>query len=150
MNDSEKFVKDYTENLLTFFGLNVEVATQTNGTIINAAVPSTEMNGFLIGEHGNNLRAIQSLVRSALVNQNLEISRVSVDVADYKKQQAERLTEEALTWIEEVIKSGEPKSLQPMNPADRRTVHQAVTDADGVISESAGMGRERHVIIKVI
>jgi len=148
MNESEQFVKEFLENVLTFFSLNTEVDVSIDGEVIQASVPSTTMNGFLIGERGNNLRALQYITANALAAQGLEFHRVNVDVADYKKQRAERLAEEAQEWIKEVQTSGEPKHLTSMNPADRRTVHQAVAEADGVISESAGEGRERHVVIK--
>jgi spoIIIJ-associated protein len=146
--ESIQYAKKYLEDLLSFFGLNIEVyATTTDGEVIELSVPSTHLSGFLIGQRGDTLRAMQFMVASALKNNNYEIQRVSVDVADYKKQRASRLAEQAESWIKQVKDSGQPLDLKPMNAVDRRTVHQAAADA-GLASESAGLGRERHIILK--
>jgi spoIIIJ-associated protein len=101
----------------------------------------------LIGQHGDTMRSLQYLVSMALKNGNFENTRVNVDVADYKKQRAERLRERAEEWMKQVQASGEPMSLEPMNAADRRVVHQQAADS-GVVSESAGDGRDRHIVLK--
>ncbi len=105
------------------------------------------MNGFLIGQHGDNMRSLQYLTSTALKNNGYEHSRVNVDVADYKKQRADRLREKAADWMKQVADSGEPMALEPMNAADRRVVHQLAAE-HGVLSESAGDGRERHIVLK--
>jgi spoIIIJ-associated protein len=93
------------------------------------------------------MRALQFVVMSALKNNNYEICRVNVDVADYKKNRAERVAKEAEEWVAKVKDSGEAMELKPMNAADRRTVHQVVADA-GLITESVGEARDRHIVIK--
>ena len=149
MNSAEHYVKQFIENILAFYGINLEVEVVTGDDIVNASVPSSEHNGFLIGERGANLRALQYLVRSALINQEFEVSRVTIDIADYKKQRNERLAEQVRGWIDQVKTSGTQLDLEPMNPADRRIVHQTVADDPGVTSESAGHGRDRHVVISL-
>ncbi len=150
MEESIQYAKQYLENLLSFFGLNVEVyATSSDNEVIELHVPSSHLNGFLIGQHGDTMRALQFVVMNALKNNNYEISRVNVDVADYKKNRAERVAKEAEGWVAQVKASGEPMSLKPMNAADRRTVHQVVGDA-GLVTESVGESRERHIVIKPV
>lgn len=142
------YAKKYLEDILSFFGLNIDVyATTEDNEVIELHVPSTHMNGFLIGQNGDNVRALQFTVSNALRNQNFALSRVNVDVADYKKNRANRLAEKASEWIAEVQKSGKEKPLEPMNAADRRTVHKVATEA-GLATESVGEGRDRHVILK--
>lgn len=151
-NDIEaaiQYAKKYLEDLLSFFGLNTDVyATSEDGEVIELNIPSTHMNGFLIGQHGDTTRSLQFLVSNALKNQNYAYSRVNVDVADYKKQRAERLAETAEEWVKRVKDSGEPYELKPMNAADRRTVHRVASDA-GLVSESVGEGRDRHIVLKL-
>lgn len=150
MNDSLDeavlFAKKYLEDLLSFFGLNTDIYATTDDVVIQLSVPSTHLNGFLIGQRGDTMRSLQHLVSSALKNNNYEHSRVSVDIADYKKQRADRLREKAEGWIKQVQASGEPKALQPMNAADRRVVHQLAVEY-GLGSESVGEGRERHIVL---
>ncbi|MCA9334319.1 single-stranded DNA-binding protein, partial [Candidatus Saccharibacteria bacterium] len=78
---------------------------------------------------------------------NKEFTRVSVDIADYKKQRADRLAEKVEGWVAKVKSSGEDYTLKPMNSADRRIVHK-VADEAGLRTESVGEGRDRHVVIK--
>jgi spoIIIJ-associated protein len=101
----------------------------------------------LIGQHGDTMRSLQFIVSSALKNQGYQYSRVNVDVADYKKQRADRLSEKAEDWIKRVQESGEPMDLRPMNAADRRIIHKLADEA-GLSTESVGEGRDRYVILK--
>lgn len=90
---------------------------------------------------------MQFLVSSALKNQNYAVTRVNVDVAEYKKQRADRLAATAEEWVKQVQESGEPYEVRPMNAADRRVVHKVAADA-GLSSESVGEGRDRHIVLK--
>ncbi len=150
MEESLQYAKKYLEDILSFFGLNTDVyATTEDHEVIELNVPSTQLNGFLIGQRGDTVRALQYIVSNALKNNGFEVSRVNVDVADYKKQQAERLAERAQEWIKKVQETGEVMHLQAMNAADRRTVHKVVSEA-GLATESEGEGRDRHVVLKPV
>jgi spoIIIJ-associated protein len=143
------YAKKYIEDLLSFFGLNTDVyATSEDEEVIELNIPSTHMNGFFIGQHGDTMRSLQFVVSNALKNQGYVFTRVNVDVADYKKQRADRLAEVAEEWIKKVKDTGEPYECKPMNAADRRTVHRVASDA-GLISESVGEGRDRHIVLKI-
>lgn len=147
MEEAIAYAKKYLEDLLSFFGLNTDVHATSEDDMIELNIPSTHMNGFLIGQRGETVRAIQFLVSSALKNQKYEMTRVNVDVAEYKKQRAERLAETAQEWIKKVQQSSEPYELRPMNGADRRVVHKVAAEA-GLLSESVGEGRDRHIVLK--
>ena len=147
MDDSVVFAKKYLEDLLSFFGLNAEIEAIHDGDVIELNVPTSHLNGFLIGERGETLRSLQFLVSSSLRNSGHTVSRVNVDVAEYKKQRADQLKLRALEWVVQVKESGEIKHVHPMNAADRRTVHQ-VAQEQGIISESDGEGRDRHIVLK--
>lgn len=148
VEEAIQYAKKYLEDLLSFFGLNTDIyATTEDGEVIELHVPSTHLNGFLIGQRGDTMRSLQFIVATALKNNGHEPSRVNVDIADYKKARADRLAEEAAEWVKEVQDSGKEKALQPMNPADRRVVHKVATEA-GLETESVGEGRDRHVVLK--
>lgn len=148
--ESIDYAKDYLENMLSFFGLNIDVFASADEDVIELSVPSTHLNGFLIGNRGETLRALQFMVSTALRNNDHELNRVNVDIADYKKNRRERLAAEAEEWISDVVESGEPKDLKPMNAADRRVVHQVAGDDSRVETESVGEGRDRHIVIKPV
>lgn len=147
MEDAIQYAKKYLEDLISFFGLNIDVHATSEDDVIELSVPSSHLNGFLIGQRGENMRALQFLVSNALKNNNYEYSRVNVDIADYKKQRAQRLRAKAEAWVREVKETGQPMDLEPMNAADRRTIHKLAQDS-GIASESAGEGRDRHVVLK--
>lgn len=148
MEESIQFAKQYLEDMLTFFGLNTEVkATNSEDEVIELHVPSTHLNGFLIGHKGETVHAMQFLVSNALKNKEHEITRVNIDVAEYKQQRANRLAKQAEEWIQEAKSGGEEKHLRPMNAADRRTVHKVASEA-GLTTESQGEGRDRHIVLK--
>lgn len=146
MEASIQYAKKYLEDILSFFGLNTDVHATSEDDVIELSVPSTHLNGFLIGQRGENMRALQFLVSNALKNQGYEVTRVNVDIADYKKQRADRLTGRAEEWMKKVQASGESMELKPMNAVDRRTVHK-LAQQYGIGSESVGEGRERRIIL---
>jgi len=147
MEEAIQYAKKYLEDTLSFFGLNTEVHATADDDVIQLSVPSTHLNGFLIGQHGDTVRALQFIVSNALKNQNYDTTRVNVDVADYKKQRADRLAEQAEVWLKKVQETGEAMELKPMNAADRRIVHKLADEA-GLTTESEGEGRDRHVVLK--
>lgn len=147
MEESILYAKKYLEDILSFFGLNTDVYATSDDEVIELNIPSTHLNGFLIGQRGDTMRSLQFLVSQALRQQGYEYVRVNVDVADYKKQRAERLAQTAEEWIKKVKDSGEDYELKPMNAADRRIVHKVASEA-GLTTESVGEGRDRRVVLK--
>jgi len=148
MEAAIQYAKKYLEDLLSFFGLNTDVHATSDDEVIQLNVPSTHLNGFLIGQRGENMRSLQYLVSTALKNNNHEYSRVNVDIAEYKKQRADRLRERAEDWVKHVRDSGEAMDLDPMNAADRRVVHQLAAEYN-LTSDSVGEGRDRHIVLKL-
>jgi spoIIIJ-associated protein len=147
MDEAITYAKKYLEDLLSFFGINLDVHASSDDEVIQLGVPSTHLNGFLIGQHGDNMRSLQYLVSTVLKNNGFEHSRVNVDIADYKKHRAERLTHTAEDWVKKVRDSGEPMDLKPMNAADRRVVHKLAAEY-GLASDSVGEGRDRHIVLR--
>lgn len=144
------FAIEYLENLLAFFGVNVlvEGKEEADDQVVTLNVPSTHLNGFLIGQKGENLRALQHLVNMSLRRNGYEDVAATVDVAGYKRQRNERLSRRVTKLAETVRDSGEPHELEPMSAYERRVVHKALGEVEGVTTESEGEGRARHIVIK--
>lgn len=145
-DESIEFAKKYLEDLLAFFGVNVEVEATLTGDIIELAVPSNDANSILIGRGAETLRAMQFMLSTTLRNHSSTIVRVNIDIADYKKQRAEKVTTQAREWIEEVRRTGD-SHVASLNAADRRVVHQVATEFDDIETFSEGEGRDRKIII---
>ncbi len=143
---SIEFARTYVADLLTFFGVNVEVTASVEDEVIELYVPSTELNSLLIGRNAETLRSLQYLVSTVLRNKNADLTRVNIDIADYKKLRAERLAKEARGWIEEVRRTG-TTYVADLNAADRRIVHQVATEYSDIKTFSEGEGRDRRLTI---
>ena len=148
-DESIRFAAKYLEDLLSFFGINVAVYSTIDDEVIQLSVPSTSLNSLLIGRNADNLRALQHIVSMALNAKNAEITRVNVDVANYKRQRADRIEEKAEGWIAKVRETGEPMTIN-LNAADRRVVHKLAQDYSDIETHSEGEGRERKLIISKI
>lgn len=148
-DESIRFATKYLEDLLSFFGINVAVDSTIDDEVIQLSIPSTSMNSLLIGKEAQNLRALQHIVSAALTCRDAEVTRVNVDVADYKRQRADRIAEQAEKWIREVRVTGNSKRLN-LNAADRRVVHKVAQDYSDIRTHSEGEGRERQLIMEKI
>lgn len=140
------YAKKYLEDLLSFFEVNVDVNARIEGDIIELSVPSTEHNSILIGRNAETLRSIQYAVSTVLRNKDAAVVRVNIDIADYKKQRAEKIAEQARGWMEKVRQTGD-SHVASLNAADRRVVHQVATEFEDIETFSEGEGRERKIII---
>ena len=148
-DESIRFATKYVEDLLSFFGINVAVYSTIEDDVIQLSVPSTSMNSLIIGKNANNLRALQHIVSMTLVARNAEVTRVNIDVADYKRQRADKIEHQAEQWIRQVRATGKERILD-LNAADRRVVHRFASDYSDIETFSTGEGRERrlHIVKK--
>jgi spoIIIJ-associated protein len=144
--DTLEFVKKYFEDTVAFLGLNLDIEVDVEDGIIIAVIPSSDQNSLLIGRGAENLRSLQYLLSTTLRNNGAELTRVNIDIAGYKKQHSEKMTEKAKGWIEEVRNSGEPKVLD-LNSADRWIVHNVAGEYSDITTHSEGEGRDRRLII---
>lgn len=148
MSDTEviSFTKQYIENIVAFFDVNIAVEVTIEGDIVVVRVPSSERNSLLIGRGAETLRSMQLVLAMALQAQGSPFTRVNLDIADYKKQHAEKIAEKARGWIEEVRHSGARKIVE-LNAADRWVVHHVASEYDDIETHSEGEGRERRLVI---
>lgn len=144
--ESLQHAKKYLEDILSFFGINATVDVSVRDDFIEMRVPSTSDNSILIGRNAETLRSLQYLVATMLRNSDAALTRVNVDIADYKQQRADKLEKQTREWVEEIRTSGDSKVLH-LNAADRRVVHGVVSEYSDMISVSEGEGRERKLII---
>jgi spoIIIJ-associated protein len=140
------FAKKYLEDLLTFFGANLEVDATCEEDVIELAVPTSDLNSLLIGRNAETLRSLQYIVSTVLRNKEASLTRVNIDIADYKKQRAERVAVQAREWIEEVRRSGD-SYVAMLNAADRRIVHHVASEYSDIRTFSEGEGRDRKITI---
>jgi len=144
--ESVEFAKKYLGDLVSFFGANVEIETSVEDDVIELTIPSSELNSILIGRGAETLRSLQYIVSTTLRNKEAALSRVNLDIADYKKQRAEKIAEQARDWIEQVRQTGD-SHVANLNAADRRIVHKVALEYSDIRTFSEGEGRDRRIII---
>lgn len=148
--ESIMFAKKYTEDLMSFFGLNVDVYATTEEDVIELSVPSSYISNILIGKKGDTLRSFQTLIRLTLIDKKAQLTRVNLDIADYKKRRYEKLEDKAEGWAKKVLETGQEIILDPMNPAERRVIHRVLADYSGLSTASEGVGLDRHIVLRKI
>ncbi len=146
--ESIAFAKKYVEDVISFFGANLDVRASVEDDVIQLSVPNTYLSNLMIGRNGETLRSLQTLTRSALIAKNGELERVNLDIADYKKRHNDKLEREAEGWAKKVRESGEEMHLRAMNPAERFVIHKVLSDYSDLSTESEGEGRERHIVLR--
>jgi spoIIIJ-associated protein len=109
--------------------------------------PEDDM-ALLIGRHGQTLEAIQELTRMIVGSRLEDRIRVIVDVEDYRKRQIARIQDHAREVAERVLRTGREEELEPMNPFERKLVHDAAAEVGGVDTSSRGEEPERYVVIR--
>lgn len=141
-----EFAKKYLEDILAFFDLNLEVEVAIEDDILVAKIPSSERNSLLIGRAADTLRSFQYLLSTTLANHQASTVRVNLDIADYKKQHAEKIAEKARSWIDEVRRTGNSRIVD-LGAADRWVVHNVAAEYSDIETHSEGEGRARRLVI---
>ena len=139
---------DLLEGLLDAMDLPGDLRISVQDSHAEVEVVGLE-EGVLIGRRGQTLDAVQELVRTAMQRRFERRSRVLVDVDGYRARRMEKLLERADEAVEEVLASGEPQRLEPMDSIERRIVHQRVAETEGVVSTSHGREPSRRIVIEL-
>jgi spoIIIJ-associated protein len=144
-------VETFLIDLLAAFGRSDATVTVTlsEDEAIEATVDGTEL-GLLVGQKGVTLQAVQEWVRSMVQRRFVgqTHARVRLDVAGYRALRKVALERFAREVAESVKSSGVAKALDPMGSADRKIVHDAVNEMEGVNTASEGEDEARRVVIR--
>lgn len=162
MNDYSAIIKQIISNLLAKMGFETDIdidATDQEDIMVNI---QTDEAGFLIGQAGANLQALQHLTR-VLVNKKINLQlgdqadaankimppvQFIIDVNNYRKNRTDLLKELALNMASQALSEKNPLFLQPMSAYERRIIHVSLAGHDQIDTESTGQGEERRVVIK--
>ncbi|MBQ5815825.1 MAG: KH domain-containing protein, partial [Oscillospiraceae bacterium] len=102
--------------------------------------------GACIGRRGETLDALQYLT-SLAANTGNGYQKVTLNIGNYREKREQTLTALAKKVSAQVIATGRSRALEPMNPYERRIIHTAVQEIEGVVSNSIGEGASRRVVI---
>lgn len=136
---------DYLEELLDIADLDGDLDSYTEGDRAHVSIDTESTT--LVGRDGQVLEALQELCRLAVMTQTGHRSRLMLDVAGHREKRRKELQLLAQDAVNSVNANGEPVRLAPMNPFERKVVHDAVAAA-GLHSESEGQEPQRRVVVE--
>lgn len=105
--------------------------------------------GVLIGRHGETLDALQYLTSIHINKGKDTYTRVMLDTENYRAKREDTLIRLANRMANRAVKTGRKVVMEPMNPYERRIIHTALQNHDGVETHSEGEDANRHVVITV-
>jgi spoIIIJ-associated protein len=151
LQEQGDLAKRFIEGLVAELGLEATVtAAPLNDEAVQVAVDGSEL-GLLVGKGGATLSAIQELARTVVQRKTGgHTDRILVDVAGYRARRADALTRLTRQVVEDVVASGKEKAFEPMPPADRKVIHDAVNEIGGAATRSEGIEPRRYVVISPI
>ena len=146
--DDAKPARDLLASILTLMGMehaDIGYIPRKEGEYLEVTGPDLAM---LIGRHGNTLEAL-NLIFNNIINAGVRNNRryYTIDAEGYRAERADQLSELAVATAERVLRDGKPHKLEPMLPSERKIVHLAIADNEGVRTESEGEEPERCVVI---
>lgn len=135
----------YLEQVLAQLAPEVKAA----GRLENGIFFTLEGNGAgsLIGRRGDTLDALQYLTSMVANRGDKDYVRLTIDTCGYREKRRKALQDLAQRISKSVLRTGRSVALEPMNPYERRIIHSAVTEIEGVSSHSSGEEPNRKVII---
>ena len=137
---------DYLEEFLDIADLDGDIDMDVENDRASVSIVGGQLTQ-LVGPDGEVLDAMQELTRLAVWRETGERSRLMLDIGGHRAARREVLVELAGEAIRRVQETGEPVSLEPMSPFERKVVHDEVAKAE-LVSDSDGVEPMRHVVVR--
>ncbi len=148
--EKENLIKDTINQLLKIIGidgqLTVDGLNQDN-ILVNI---QTEQGGFLIGQAGANLNALQHIARLLVNKKNNQTIRFILDVNNYRRHRLELLEELAQDMAKQALTRRVSLILHPMPAYERRIIHLALAEQPEINTQSTGQEPKRRIVIKPV
>lgn len=149
MAEQIEIASSFLTGFVDAFGVDAKVTVQEkDDEIVEIAVDGDDL-GHLIGPRGQTMTSLQEMVRVVVQRKTGATNgRLILDVSGYRARRKEALSRFVREIAADVVESGTAKVLEPMNPADRKIVHDTVNEIDGVSTASEGEEPRRRVVIQ--
>jgi spoIIIJ-associated protein len=138
---------DFLEGLLDALDVDGDLTTWVDEVGGHIDLEGSDLD-VLVGSNGETLDALQELTRLAVLRQSKRRVRLLLDINGFRARQREQLITIVKATAEQVIRTREDHEFQPMSPAERKIVHDAVAAIDGAQTESLGEDPHRRVVIR--
>jgi spoIIIJ-associated protein len=147
VSDQAEHAARFIEELVRTMGFSASIRTEIDEDDVTVHVEGDGL-GALVGPRGVTIQALQEVVRAVVQHHAGGHSAwIHVDVAGYRERRRQALAEFAREVASEVTATGEERALEPMGAADRKVVHDVVSEIDGVSTTSEGEEPRRRVVV---
>lgn len=126
----------------------LETITAYQGASSRFEIRMRQEARMLIGEHGNNLAALEHIIKKAVRKKYTEEALFTLDINDYRMKRLEDVKQEVKSAAKNVRMYNKSVSLRPMSSFERRIIHLLLAEYPDITTESSGEEPERRVIIK--
>jgi spoIIIJ-associated protein len=138
---------DFLEGLLDAMDVDGDITTWVDENGGHIELEGQDLEN-LVGPHGETLDALQELTRLAVLRQTRRRVRIFLDVNGHRAHRREQLVTAAKEAARQVLQTREDHEFQPMTPAERKAIHDAVATIEGARTESLGEEPNRRVVIR--
>jgi spoIIIJ-associated protein len=147
LEEEGEIAADYLEELLDIFDLDGDIDIDVRGGRAYLEVTAGSNSNLRVISEPETVEALQELTRLAVQAKTNSFSRLILDVGGSRQARVDELTKVAQRAIDKVTASGETFALKPMSSYERKIIHDLISDS-GLVSESEGEGRDRHIVVK--
>lgn len=143
IKETENFLKEVTRNM----NVNVEITTTVEENHVTFQMDGENI-AILIGKRGQTLNALQYLAHLAINKQKETYYTVTLDAEGYRERRRETLESLAHKMADKAKRLNKKVALEPMPAFERKIIHSALQESDGITTYSDGQEPHRHIVIK--
>ena len=148
-NAQEAAAVNFLAKVLSEIGIRANISSYSEEDTVYVEVSGKDV-GAVIGRHGETLDSLQYLANIVMNRKGQEHYRLILDIGGYRRRREETLVSLAKRTASKVVKIGKSYEMEPMNAAERRIIHFALQDFEGVTTFSEGEEPERFVVISPV
>jgi spoIIIJ-associated protein len=148
LDEQADVAREFLEGLVEAYGLEGSVSSTVDDEVIIVDVEGAQTEA-MVGVRGSVRSAIHELTRTVLQRYSKETARIRLDIAGYAERRRKALSIYAEQLIEQLEEEGGEIMLEPMSPADRKVIHDAAAEHEGVTSYSEGEPPRRYVVLSI-
>jgi len=147
LEEEGEVAADYLEELLDIFDLDGDINIDVRQGRAYLEVTADQESNLRLISNPETVEALQELTRIAVQTKTQSFSRLILDIAGSRQAKLDSLTKIVNRIIAKVQETSAPVAMKPMSSYERKIAHDLIAEA-GLVSESEGEGKERHIVAK--
>ena len=147
LEEEGEVAADYLEELLDIFDLDGDINIDVRQGRAYLEITADEESNLRLISNPETVEALQELTRIAVQTKTQSFSRLILDIAGSRQAKLDSLAKVVNRIIAKVKETNAPVAMKPMSSYERKIAHDLIAEA-GLISESEGEGKERHIVAK--